>query len=60
MLLQICNLALLDEVKRVENENREINRPVGDDLVTDPQNPFFLNTSHNSHHAPINIYNFEN
>ena len=41
-LFQICNLALLDEVKRIENENREMNRTSADDLVTDPQNPFFL------------------
>tara|TARA_B110000285_G_C14871451_1_gene489398 strand:+ start:220 stop:429 length:210 start_codon:yes stop_codon:yes gene_type:complete len=35
-LFQICNLALLDEIKRIENENREMNRTANDDLVTDP------------------------
>ena len=35
-LLQICNLALLDEIKRIENEVREIKRPLNLDLMTNP------------------------
>jgi hypothetical protein len=52
-------LALLDEVKRVENENREIKRPLNLDLTTNPQEPYFLQPNHNSHHRPINIFAFE-
>jgi hypothetical protein len=58
-LLQICNLALLDEIKRLENETREIKRPLNIDLMTNPQDPFFLNANSNTHHNEQPMFGFE-
>lgn len=57
--LQICNLALLDEVKRMEQEIREVKRPSQMELFTNPDDPFFLITNSLSHHQPTHMFNFE-
>jgi len=58
-LLQICNLALLDEVKRLENEMREIKRPLNIDLMTNPADPYFLNSNSLGQHVPVHMFGFE-
>jgi len=52
-------LALLDEIKRLENETREIKRPLNIDLMTNPQDPFFLNANSNKHHQEQPMFGFE-
>lgn len=71
-LLQVCNLALLDEIKRLENENREMRSIARVDEVkadhhnqfhsvfkTNPQEPNYLQANHQSHHIPTPMFAFE-
>ena len=57
--LEVCNLALLDEIKAMENEIRDVKRVANYDLVTNPQDVFFLNSNSNAHHKPIHMFGFE-
>jgi hypothetical protein len=50
---------LLDEVKRLENEVREIKMPQIMDLATNPDNPFFLNANSMCHHNEVSMFGFE-
>ena len=58
-LLQICNLALLDEIKRIEDDNREaifrLNFKQQDGYrsakyETNPKEPFLMNAPHDANH----------
>jgi len=43
----------------MENEIREIKRPSNIDLMTNPLDPFFLNSNSNCHHKPVHMFGFE-
>jgi hypothetical protein len=59
-------LALFDEIKRLENETREMRKNLdkrgelhGGMLVTNPADPHFLQVDHSSHHNPVHMYTYE-
>ena len=68
-LLQICNVALLDEIKRIEDDNREaifrLNFKQQDGYrsakyETNPKEPFLMNAPHDANHKQFNMFEYEN
>lgn len=67
-MLQICNLALLDEIKRIEDDNREaffrLNFKQQDGFrnakfETNPKEPYFMNAPHESNHTNKLLFEYE-
>lgn len=60
-LLQVCNLALLDEVKRLEDDVREKNLRYSKNMIleTNPEERYLLYPPHEENHRQFKMFSFE-